>query len=303
MGLELLAGGAILGGIAGAVKGKKGTAAQQQTTSTTFAPPTSEEQQLRDQALSSFLAQQQQIQDLQGRIGQFDPLQQAALQAQLGIVSGDALKLTQDEADSLNTYKQSIIDQGTADINQLLDQRLQQVVSSAAGRGLRGQALGQLQGQVLKAGAEQAGQLQRDANRLVSEQAINAPYRRIQAQTPFIQQGLTLADQMRQQAIQNRELSKNLPLLDMLTRERMGQATQSSFIPGKKGSWGDALLGGLTGAVGGATGGLNLATGFQNLDMNDLLMERLRAPSGGSTIGGFAPQGLGGQSQFGTLIG
>lgn len=303
VGQGLLAGGALGTIPAGVARGAKGTPDQQQlqdtasktsnrsssTQQTTFGPVSDAEQALRDQSHAAYNQQQSLNQALQGRIESLDPLTQASLAAQQGIVSGDALGITPQEQQQIAALRSGLIDQGAADVNRFLDQRLRQVVSGGVNQGLRGQALGELQARVLDQGAQQFGDITRQANQIAAQQTQAAPYQRIAAQSPFIQSGMSLADQLRQNAFANQQALQSPVLLEMLARERLagGRTTTSgtsrgtsvannvNTLPGQPGGIGQAIAGGFGGAIAGANTAANLYGGYQNLALMDSLRNRI----------------------------
>jgi hypothetical protein len=290
--------------LAGAVKGAKGTPEVQQfqdaTTSnktdqtqrqqTTFAPATEQERQLQQQSLQNYLAQQDLINQGQQRVAQYDPLRQAAMDQTQAILSGQATQVTPQEQMQLDNLRQALVAQGTSDIQQFQDQGLRQALSAAGSRGLRGQALGELQGRVLQEGTRQYGALQNQANQMVAQQTLQLPYQRIAAQQPFLQQGLTLQDQLSQQAIQNRQLAQNPYLLSLLNQNRLAAGTTTSTnrgtttgtqrgvntTPAQAGSVSDAILGGLGGAAAGASAAGNIYGGIQNYGLTSDLRSQLQ---------------------------
>lgn len=307
LGTALAVGGG-LGALGGAVKGAKGTPDEKQISDTsntsatsssqqtTFNPATEQEKALQQGSMAAY-QQQQQIQDqLLARVGQLDPYQQQAQAAAMGVLSGQAMGTTPQEQAQIMAVRQAQIDYGSADVNRLLDQRLQQAVSNAANQGLRGQAMGSLQGDVLRAGAEQMGNITRQANLTAAQQAMQLPYQRIAAQQPFISQGMTLADQLRQNMFINQQALQSPYMLDMLNKERMagGRTSQSgtsrgtnsgvTTVPGQAGSFGGALMGGLGGAISGGTSGMNLYGGYQNAQLTNSLLGRLNAEGTGTAI-------------------
>ncbi len=279
--LGIIGGGAALSGIGGAVKGAKGTPEQVQTStqSTSFAGPGAKEQQLQSEALKNYFRNQDLANATEQRLGGLEGLQGQAQDVYGSVLSGQAFGLTPQEQASIQASRDALVQQGTEGVNRVLDERLQQVLNQGAGaRGLRGQALGALQGQVLKAGANSLTDIQNQANIQAAQAAQNIPLARIQAQQGFASQGLSYADQLRQQAIQNREALANPALLQALQRERMaaGTTTNRQVTPGQKGGFGQALLGGLGGAISGATSGANLYGGIQNIGLRSELLSQLK---------------------------
>lgn len=270
MGLETaLIGGAIAGGASGAVKGAKGTPDQVKDTITTkqIGEAGKEEQQLQSSALQNYFRNQELAKAYEDRLAGLGGLQQQAQDVYGNVLSGQAFQLTPQEQANIQASRDALVQQGTEGVNRLLDERLQQVVNSGAGRGLRGQALGALQGQVLKAGANSLTDIQNQANIQAAQAAQNMPLNRINALQGFAQQGLTYADMLRQNAIQNRQALQDPALLRVLQNERLQGAatTQRQITPGRKGSLGGALTSGLGGAVLGGTNAMNLYGGYQDL--------------------------------------
>lgn len=316
----VLGGTAGAGAVAGAVRGKQGTPEQRvdttqnqtNTQQTTFAPATEQERQLQQQSMQQYLAQLGLIDQYGQSAAQADPLRQAALGASQGIIGGQAFALSPDELARIQASRSALIEQGAADVNRYTDERLRQVVSGAAGRGLRGQALGALQGQVIDTGAQQLGNITRDANRVAAEQALQLPQQRIAAQSPFIQQGLTLADALRANAVEMRQLAQNPYMLSLLNNERLRSGTTTSstsggstqITPARPGNWTNAFIGGLTGGLSGATAGANVIGGINGINAGTNMTTPTPAPSGqlnsivspaqGSTMLGYNPgYGLG----------
>jgi hypothetical protein len=101
------------------------------------------------------------------------------------------------------------------------------------------------------------------------------PYQRLAAQAPFIQQGMTLADQMNLQAQQNRQLAQSPYLLGLLNQNRAAEATQhqtgtsttqgNTYQPGAQGSFLRGLSGAFSGGASGLGTGANVASGLRKL--------------------------------------
>lgn len=261
------------GALAGGIKGLQGTPDQVQNTnqsSQLFLGEKSDRQkQLEDISYGEYeraRAQQAALErSLAGQYG-LDAAQLQARQAAQGIVGGEAFGVTPQEAELIAQQRAGIIEQGQADIDRFLDERLRGVQESAGARGLRGQAVTSLQGDVLQEGARQYGDVVRQANQMSLERQAQTPYQRIGAQSPFIQQGFTSADVMRQQAMANRMALQNPMLLQQLQQERLATGRQvgsgQNVQEGQQGSLLGGLTGGLTGGLqGGAIGG-NIYRGF-----------------------------------------
>jgi hypothetical protein len=262
-------------GVGAAIAAKKGTPGKSQTTS--FAAASPEELDLQRQSIAQYMKQLELNNQQEAGISQYDPMRQQALQGYGDILGGQAFNMTAQEQQNIQNLRNSSIAQGTEDVNRYTQEGIRQVQGAAGTRNLRGQALGALQGQVVEQGQRQIGDITRQANQFAQQQAISLPYQRIQAQQPFLQQGLSYGDQLRQQAIQNRQLAQNPIALQRMQQERMAASTTSS--PGQKGSVGAAIAGGLGGAIGGAGDFLNLAQGFNDIGA-------LRGAAAGRSSGG-----------------
>lgn len=270
MGIETaLIGGAIASGAAGAAKGAKGTPEKKQynTSQTTFDEATPEQQQLQSQSIQNYLRQQQLAQQQESGIEELNPLRQQALQASQDIIGGGAFNLSPDEQMRIMAQRQALIDQSATGINRNLQEQTQQLQAGAGIRNLRGQAAAELQGNALRASNQSLTDVTNQANSLAAQQALALPQARIQAQSPFIQQGLTLRDQLLQQAQANRSALQNPVMLQLLQQQRLASGTTRSTetLPGQKGGFGQALLGGIGGAFSGLGAGVNLAGGLQSL--------------------------------------
>lgn len=266
MGIEtaaLIAAGA--GAAGGAVKGAKGTPTQTQTTKNNIAPAGAQEAALQAQSLQNYNQAQQLAGGLEGGIGAAQSYQDMARQAGQNVLSGQAFNVTPEEQARIQGLRDALIQQGTQDVGFNTQQGLQKVAGSAAGRGLRGQALSSMQGQVLQNQQRVVGDVSNQANTMAAQQYINAPQQRIAAQQGFIQQGMSLADQLRQQAIQNRSALQDPALMGYLSRERLEGASRTATTPGQRGGFWGAVGGGLGGAGQGFNIGANIGSGLQGL--------------------------------------
>ncbi len=230
---------------------------------TTFAPASAEEQQMQQASLQNYLQQQALAQQFEQGMGGRQGIQDAAQRQALGIINGEGMNVTDQEAAAIEQQRQAYMGNATADVNKMLDQRFAALNQNAGERGLRGQAMSELQGRTLQAGAEQYGAASRAAAAQAAQQTMNTPYQRIAAQSPYVMQGATFADMMNAQAQQNRMNAQNPALMQMLNRERMASGktrtentrNNKEIDRGEKGSWGRALLGNLSGAAAGYNGG------------------------------------------------
>jgi len=266
MGAETAALGAgALGATAGALKGGKGTPSQTVTSQTQIAGPSQQEQELQSRSLENYARQQNEIDQLQQRLGLYDPMQQQALVQSQNILSGQAFQMTPEEQQQVESLRQALVAQSQAPVQQLIDENLRKVTSQATQRGLRGQALTELQGRVLQTGAQQLGEASRNAATQSAQLGLSLPYQRISAQSPYIQEGLTLRNQLGQQAIANRQIAQNPALLQNLLQERLAGASRSQTTPGQGGGFADALLGGVAGLGTGIQGYSNIRSALGSL--------------------------------------
>lgn len=243
-----LAGGAVLGGIAGA--GDKNS-----TTSRNISPPTSQERDLQQKSLESYLQQLSLAQQGEAGIQGGQGVQSAARGSLEGILNGSSFGLTPQEYQQIQATRQAQIDLGQQDVNKYLDQALQGVNASAAERGVRGQALSQLQGSAIQAGADQMGRLIGQANLTAAQQAQQAPLSRLGIQGGLANSNANFMENLRQQAIANRQALQSPALMQALQNERLGSASETTNTPG---SFGSVVGGALAGAGAGASAYGNL---------------------------------------------
>lgn len=301
-------GGAGAGAIGGFLTGMEGTPdqLQYQDTTTTYDnrsklnldPLSKEQRQLQQQSLQSYLQQLALAQQYEQGLGGAQGYQDLARQQAMGVLSGQGLQATPQEQALIEQQRAAQVGQAQADVQRFLDQNLSGLSNQAGARGLRGQALSELQGRALASSADQLGNASRQAAAQAAQAQLNAPYQRLAAQSPFLQQGVSFADQMRIQAQQNRQAAQNPYLLGLLQQERIatGEQRQSgtnrvqgvSRTPGQEGSFGQGLLGALGGASYGASAGANILSGMNSLNQAQ--------PMGGS--GGMRSQMLQNQASF-----
>lgn len=281
--LSLMAAVGGAGAAGGAIAGARGTPDQVNTQTgssenygkqqTTFGPQSAQEQMLRQQSLNNYLAQQGMAQNYEQNIAGAQGIQNQA-QAGIGqVLGGQAFSLTPQEQQAIQAQRDAMVGQSTADINKLLDQRLMEVGQQAGERGVRGQALSQLQGDQVRTAAEQYGNSVRQADLLSAQQSLSQPYQRVAAQSPFLQQGANFASQMQLQAQQNRLATQNPYLLNLLNDERLkggitstdakGYTSGQDVGKGEAGSFWGAVQGGLQGAAAGASAGSKAAGGMK----------------------------------------
>lgn len=261
----VVVGGIAAGGVAGAIKGAQGTPAQTTTTSTTLGPVSRDLQQMRDMSLKNYFAQNQLANDYQGGINNAQGMQDASRAFAQRMLDGSAYQATPEEQAQMQAIREASVNQGQTDIMKLLQQGMSGINQNAGMRGLRGQAVSELQGRNLQAQADSMTGLVNNANSVYAQQMLSQPMARVNSQANMAGMGMSLADQLRNQAQQNLQLAQNPVMLQLLQNERLATATQKGFTPGQKGSFGSALVGGLTGGLGGAQVGANIYGAGQNL--------------------------------------
>lgn len=257
--------GAGAGALGGAIKGAKGTPEQIQNQTTNIAPAGAQEQALQQQSLQNYTQANQLATGYEGAQANAQGFQDQARQAGQNILSGQAMNLTPQELQQIQDLRSAMINQGQVDINAQMKQGIGNAQSDAANRGLRGQAMGALQGQVMQAGTQAMGNLSGQANTQMAQAAMALPYQRIGAQQGLISQGMSLGDQMRQQAIQNRMALQNPALMASLQNERIAGASRQQSTPASGGGWLDAATGFLGGGLSGAQAGANVYGAMNNL--------------------------------------
>jgi len=273
--------GAVIAGTAGLASAAAGIASaasgsKDHVQTTSMGPKSAAQQELEKQSMQNYQAQQGLAGAYERGIDSAQGLQDQARSGISGILSGESMNLSPQEQANIQAIRQAMVAQGSDDINSLLDRRLAASDNSAAARGVRGIAQQQLTGDALRTAAAEQGNLSQQANLYAAQQATALPYQRIAAQSPYFQQGMTLADQMRVQAQQNRQMLQSPYLLQLEQQSRGANQT----IQGQPGSWSDALTAGLGGLSSGLTAGSNIYGSFNNL------MPKPKAPTGqGQNIG------------------
>lgn len=251
-------GTAAAGALGGAISGSKktpGTVMQN-----AYGAVGDQERKMQQQAMQQYLRSIGLMNEQDQAISELSPLRQQSLQGIQGLLSGQAMQATPEELQQIEQLRQAQIQLGTQDINRLLGEATGQTAASAGVRGLRGQALAELQGRNVQAAGQQIGNVVNQAGVMAAQQVMDNPYRRIAAQSPFLQQGLTYQDQLRQNAAQNRTLASNPGLLQYFQQGRQQVGTTPSSGGGLGGAIGGFLSGGAAGAglgsqLGGLTGG------------------------------------------------
>lgn len=275
-------GGLALGGLAGAMAGSQGTPDQTTTTTRGIAAATPEEERLREQSRQQYEAQLAQLQAQERALADVGRLREQSLAGYEGILTGRDLQASPEELANINRIREAQIGLGQQDIQNFLNQATAQTNRSAGVRNLRGQALAELQGRNVQAAGQEIGRLVGAANLQAAQSAQNAPFQRIAAQSPFLQQGLTYQDELRQRAVQNRQAAQNPALMQALQNERLATVSQTQFTPGREATFTDVLAGGIGGAAGGFNLGAQAGGAFQSLRPQ-------QAPQARSGYGGQVP--------------
>lgn len=301
--------GAGVGSTAGAIAGSSddwspinynaGTTTTNSTSSRTLGAMTPEQQALQQQSLQNYLQQMAMSDQYDQGVNSAQGYQDQARQAAMGIMNGSGFAATPQEQQLIEQQRQASVGQSTADVNKMLDQRLASISGSASARGVRGQALSQLQGDAMRGSADQLGAASRQASATAAQQQLQMPYQRMAAQSPYLQGGMSMADQMRVQAQQNRMMAQNPYLLTQYQNERMATGTQTnqgtshvdtrSNTPGESGSFGRGVLGGLTGSMAGWSAGSG--GGYSGYGSSDTTKKKDSNGSSGGSGGGWTSGG------------
>lgn len=242
-------GAAAAGGIGGAIAGASDDVTTQNKN---VAPATAQERQLQEQSIQNYFRQQaladQQEQSMNSNGA--SQIQGGARGVMDSILNGQSFTLSPEEMANLQNIRQSTVQAGMGDINKFVDARLQALQGDAANRGVRGQALSQLQVGALNEGTDRLANLEAQANADFQRQAAAMPMQRMQLQGGFAQNNLTFQDSLRQQAMANRQALQNPALMSALQNERLQAAGVTTTHEGSVG-----------GAIGGFFGGAGSMVG------------------------------------------
>lgn len=251
----ILGSGAI-SALGGAISGGSDSSS---TTQGYVPPPGEQEQRLQEQSFQNYLQQQQIQNQMEQGISGGQPLQDTSRQTLQNIIGGQAFDVDPNTQARIQGVRDATIAAGRTDIQKFLDENMSGLSRSAGQRGVRGQALSELQGRGVSASADQYGRLIQGANVTAANQALNMPLQYAQLQGGFANQNSNFADALRQQAFNNRQQLQNPALMQALQRDRLGAASQTNT---QQGSLGGAIGGALGGFGAGAAGGANLANAF-----------------------------------------
>lgn len=204
-------------------------------TNKTFAPASAQESTLQAQAVQQYnqqLGLTDQEQQAAQNTGAFTD---AASAQQLGVVNGQGFDLTPDEQARITAQRQAAIQAGNTDIQTNLQNNIGAVQQSAGVRGLRGQAVGQLAGTAVSGADKDYANLVNQANLTAAQQAVTLPQQRLQIQNQAAQAGLTFAEQLRQNAINNRQSAANPAILTNMTNQRLAGGTTQNLVENPEG--------------------------------------------------------------------
>lgn len=192
-----------------------------ETSQTTFAPKSRQEQELLNASIANYQKQQGLVKQQEAGIKARGGVQTAARGGLQDILGGQAFDLSASEQARIGNLRQANIDASSNAVNALLNERLGELQADAARRGVRGQAYSQLQGDVLGEAAKSLERSSLDANRIAAEQAISMPGQRAQIQAGTAGQFAGFADELQQQAIQNRQALQDPIALQQMRDERL----------------------------------------------------------------------------------
>ncbi len=246
-----------LGAIAGGISGAQGST---QSTTKNIAPAGAMEQQLQQDSLNNYNQQQGLVDQQQSQLPQAQQFQGQAQGVLGNVLNGSQFNITPQQQAQIDSIRNASIQAGQGDIQNFVNQNLGQVQSDAANRGLRGQALSELQGRTVNEGTRLYSNLVGQANQTAAQQSLDSPYRQAALQANTAQNNMSYADQLRQQAINNRNTLQNPALMNSLTQQREAAAGTTQTTPGNFGSAAGGVLAGIGSGLG-AGGGLAKAFG------------------------------------------
>lgn len=275
-----------LGAVGGAISGGSDEVT---TSGRNVAPPSQRELDLQNQSMSNYLQQLAMANQQESAIGQGQGLQETSRGTLQDVIGGEAFNINPEQQNQINAIRQASVDAGTGNIQQFVNQNLSDVSNSAGVRGLRGQAVSELQGRAIGEGARQIANLQGQANVTAAQQSLDVPFRQAQLQGSLANSNSNFMENLRNQAMQNRQQLQNPVLMQTLQQERQGNASTTTTNPG---SFGKAVGGALGGFGSVANGTLGFANGVRNLSAPKTNYAELPVPQMsdyGFWKGGFVP--------------
>ncbi len=311
--------GAGAGMIGGGIGGFRGTPDQYQYQDTEsqlkVGDKSAQQKSLEKQSYQQYLKAVEAANLAQATANEADPYRKAAMEQQLAILTGQGFGANEQELQQINNIRNAMVQQGSQGINQFMDTNMRNTVASAAGQGLRGQALGELQGRVIESGNQQMGALQNQANLQAAQLAVQLPQQRMQMQSQAAAQGLSYAQQLQQQALQNRLQTQNPYLLAQLQNERMATGKQigntTNMTPGAKGGFWSGIQGAMTGMAAGANAGAQVQQAVQPTMQGGGQMGGGGGGQGyyqqpatvqGQPVGAAMPSGVGNYGNYGGMV-
>lgn len=236
-GVGLALGGAVLGGIAGS---QDDVSTQQKN----VAPASAQEKELQDKSMQNYLQQQNLANQQEQNVGQAGQFQGQAQGAVSNVLNGNAFNISPQQQAQIDQARNANIQAGQGDIENFVNNSLSKVSGSAADRGVRGQALSELQGRAIGEGTRQYANLVGQANAQAAQQSIDNPYRQASLQGQLGQQNVGFQNNLINQAEQNRQQLQNPALMNALQNERLASAGVTNTQEANAGT-----------AIGGALGG------------------------------------------------
>jgi len=254
-------------GAAGAIGGAIAGGEDETTTTKKYIPPASQQElDLQKKSMESYLQQLNLAQQGEAGIAGGQGVQDASRNSLESILGGQAFNISPEQQAQVQAIRDAAVQSGTGDIQNFVNQNLSNISNSAGVRGLRGQALSELQGRSIGEGARAIGNLSSQANLTAAQQSLDVPYRQASLQGGIANQNANFMERLRQQAIENRQQLQNPVLMQSMQNERLGQATQTSTTPG---SVGKAIGGALGGLGSGFSTGAGISKGLSDLGGSD----------------------------------
>lgn len=240
------------GGLLGMIAGSQDQVTSQQKN---VAAPSEEERGLQHNAINDYLKSLTMQDQQDSAISNGQGIQDNARASLSGILDGSSFGLSPQEQQQISSIRDANIAAGQGDIQNFVNNNLSTVNNQAAQRGVRGQALSQLQTGALNEGTRQYGNLVAQANAQAAQQSLATPFQRVGIQAQSANANSNFMEQLRQQAISNRNNLSNPGLLNYFQNGRLGAAGTTSTQEANIGTMIGGALGG-AGSVAGAIGGL-----------------------------------------------
>jgi len=257
---SLALGAGALGAIGGAVAGGSDETI---TAGKRVAPPTQRELDLQNQSFNSYMKQLALSQQGEDAISGGSGIQDTSRGTLENVIGGQAFNINPEQQAQIEAIRNATVQAGTGDIQNFVNQNLSSISNSGGVRGLRGQALSELQGRSIGEGARQISNITGQANATAAQQALDVPFKQAQMQGNLANQNANFMETLRQQAIQNRQQLQNPILMQSLQNERLGSAEAYQTTPG---SFGKALGGAAAGFGSMGAGVAGFGKGMKDLN-------------------------------------